>query len=232
MKINCITIDDEPLALAKIESFIEQVDYLNLVGIFDNAIDALAFLKEQHVELIFLDIRMKQLTGIQFLEAMQQKTKVIVTSAYDQYALKGYELNVNDYLLKPFTFERFVKAVEKVSIQEQQAPVQSEEYVFVKTENRIEKVDFKDILFIKGMKEYLQIHTTKGRIMTIQTFKAFAQYLPVSSFVRVHKSYIISIDHIVSIERNRIKIKDELVPISDSYRNEFYTLLKNRNLLA
>lgn len=230
--INCIAIDDEPLALKKIEGFISQLDNLNLLGSFDNAIDALAFLREENIDLIFLDIRMKQLTGIQFLEALQQKTNIIITSAYDEYALKGYELEVSDYLLKPFSFDRFVKSVEKIAIKQKQDTVLVEDFIFIKTENRIQKVNFKDILFIKGMKEYLQIHTTKGKIMTIQTFKTFSQHLPQNDFVRVHKSFIISIDHISNIERHRIKIEDTLIPISETYRNEFYALLKNRNLLA
>ena len=172
MKINCIAIEDEPLALKKIKEFIEQVDFLKLLAGFDNAIEAIGFLKKNSVELIFLDIRMKKLSGIQFLESIQIKPKVIITSAYDEYALKGYELDVVDYLLKPFTFERFLKSVDKVYNQLNSLESNnSNDFLFVKTEYRIEKVEIKDILFIQGMKDYLQIHTIDRKIMTLQTFK-------------------------------------------------------------
>ena len=152
MKINCIAIEDEPLALKKIKEFIEQIDYLNLLEAFNNAVDAIGFLKKNPVDLIFLDIRMKKLSGIQFLESLQIKPKVIITSAYDEYALKGYELDVADYLLKPFTLERFLKSVDKVYNQlSVLTGDNSNDYIFVKTEYRIEKIEIKDILYIQGM---------------------------------------------------------------------------------
>lgn len=232
MKINCIAIEDEPLALKKIKEFIEQVDFLNLLEGFNNAIDAIGFLKKNSVDLIFLDIRMKKLSGIQFLESIQVKPKVIITSAYDEYALKGYELDVADYLLKPFTFERFLKSVDKVYNQlEDIESNKSNEYVFVKTEYRIEKIEIKDILFIQGMKDYLQIHTTNRKIMTLQTFKNLLEILPQTDFQRVHNSYIVSISKIENIERNRIRIGSDLIPISDSYKDKFYGILKERKIL-
>ena len=147
MKINCIAIEDEPLALNKIMVFIEQVDYLTLLEGFNNAVDAIGFLKNNAVDLIFLDIRMKQLSGIQFLESLQLKPKVIITSAYDEYALKGYELDVADYLLKPFTFERFLKSVDKVYNQLNSTKNDNpNDSIFVKTEYRIERIEIRDIL--------------------------------------------------------------------------------------
>lgn len=232
MKINCIAIEDEPLALKKIKEFIEQVDFLSLLAGFDNAIEAIGFLKKNSVDLIFLDIRMKKLSGIQFLESIQIKPKVIITSAYDEYALKGYELDVVDYLLKPFTFERFLKAVDKVYNQLNSLESNnSNEYIFVKTEYRIEKVEMKDILFIQGMKDYLQIHTIDRKIMTLQTFKKILEILPQIDFQRVHNSYIVSISKIENIERNRIRIGKDLIPISDSYKDKFYGVLKERKIL-
>ena len=232
MKINCIAIEDEPLALKKIKEFIEQVDFLNLLEGFNNAVDAIGFLKKNSVDLIFLDIRMKKLSGIQFLESIQVKPKVIITSAYDEYALKGYELDVADYLLKPFTFERFLKSVDKVYNQlEDIESTKSNEYVFVKTEYRIEKIEIKNILFIQGMKDYLQIHTTDRKIMTLQTFKNLLDILPQTDFQRVHNSYIVSISKIENIERNRIRIGSDLIPISDSYKDKFYGILKERKIL-
>lgn len=232
MKINCIAIEDEPLALKKLTEFIGQVDYLNLLEGFNNAIDAIGFLKKNTVDLIFLDIRMKRLSGIQFLESLQIKPKVIITSAYDEYALKGFELNIADYLLKPITFERFLNSVDK--IYEQLKSVKgtlTNDFIFVKTEYRIEKVVLKDILFVQGMKDYLQIHTIDRKIMTLQTFKNLLDILPLGDFQRVHNSYVVSISKIESIERNRIRIGNELIPISDSYKNQFYETLKDRRIL-
>lgn len=232
MKINCIAIEDEPLALKKIKEFIEQVDYLNQIQSFDNAVDAIGFLKKTHVDLIFLDIRMKKLSGIQFLESLQIKPKVIITSAYDEYALKGYELDVADYLLKPFTFERFLKSVDKVYNQLSEVLCdRSNSYIFIKTEYRIEKIEIKDILYIQGMKDYLQIHTVDRKIMTLQTFKNLLEILPQAGFQRVHNSYIVSISKIENIERNRIRIGKELIPISDSYKGNFFGVLKERKIL-
>jgi DNA-binding LytR/AlgR family response regulator len=232
MKINCIAIEDEPLALKKIKEFIEQVDFLNLMEGFNNAVDAIGFLKTNSVDLIFLDIRMKKLSGIQFLESLQIKPKVIITSAYDEYALKGYELDVADYLLKPFTFERFLKSLDKVYNQINSIERgYSNDFIFVKTEYRIEKVEINDILYIQGMKDYLQIHTTDRKIMTLQTFKNLLEILPPINFQRVHNSYIVSISKIDNIERNRIRIGKELIPISDSYKDKFYGILKDRKIL-
>jgi DNA-binding LytR/AlgR family response regulator len=232
MRINCIAIEDEPLALKKIKEFIAQVDYLNLLEGFNNAMDAIGFLKKNPVDLIFLDIRMKKLSGIQFLGAIQSKAKVIITSAYDEYALQGYELDVADYLLKPFTFERFLKSVEKVYNQLSKAVnSHSNEYIFIKTEYRIEKIILRDVLYIQGMKDYLKIRTTGGDIMTLQTFKNIVEILPESDFQRVHNSYIVSISKIENIERNRIRIGKDLIPISDSYRDKFFGILKEKKIL-
>lgn len=232
MKINCIVIEDEPLALRKITDFINRIDYLSLLQGFNNAINAIGFLKTNAVDLIFLDIRMKKLSGIQFLEALKTKPKVIITSAYDEYALKGYELDVSDYLLKPFSFERFVKSVEKIYNELKTDNLgKTNDYLFVKTEYRIEKIDLDNILYIKGMKDYLQIITNEKKIMTLQSFKNIIQFLPEKKFVRVHNSYIIAISKIDNIERNRIKIKDEMIPISDSYKDDFYNLLRERKYL-
>jgi two-component system, LytTR family, response regulator len=232
MRINCIAIEDEPLALKKLEEYIQQVEYLHLLRGFDNALDALSYLKSgERVDLIFLDIRMKKLSGIQFLESLQSKPKVIVTSAYDEYALKGYELDVADYLLKPFSFERFIVSVEKVYnnlITCQQATT---DYIFVKTEYRMEKVELNSILFVQGMKDYLQIHTTDKKIMTLQTFKNLQGILPSTEFIWVHQSYLVSVSKIESIERNRIKIGNELIPISDGFKEAFYALLRLKNVL-
>jgi DNA-binding LytR/AlgR family response regulator len=232
MIINCIVIEDEPLALKKISGYIGKIDYLNLLSAFNNASDAIGFIKTNVVDLIFLDIRMKGLTGIQFLESLNSKPKVIITSAYDEYALKGYELDVVDYLLKPFAFDRFVKSVEKIYRDLANKNIeQKPDYLFVKTEYRIEKLDLKNILYIQGMKDYLLICTITKKIMTLQSFRNLIEALPEKEFVRVHNSFIISISKIDTIEKNRIKIGEKLIPISNSYKDNFFNLLKERKYL-
>ncbi|HEX2936717.1 MAG TPA: LytTR family DNA-binding domain-containing protein [Bacteroidales bacterium] len=223
MQINCIVIEDEPLAIKKLTGFISRVEYLQLSRTFDNAIDAISYLKENPVDLIFLDIQMEEFTGIQFLETIRQRPQVIITTAYDKYAVKGYELDVADYLLKPFTFERFIQSVEKIHKTISEKPTAaSVQYIFVKTEYRLEKINVSDILYIQGMNEYLRIVTDEKKIMTRQTFKSIEELLPKDNFIRVHKSYLVAIDKVESIERNRIKIQKMLIPISETYKESFF----------
>jgi DNA-binding LytR/AlgR family response regulator len=232
MQINCIAIDDEPLALSKLEGFISQVTDLNLVRTFDNAIEAIGWLKENSADLIFLDIQMEQLTGIQFLEATGSTSRIILTTAYDQYAIRGFELNVTDYLLKPFSFQRFLQAVNKVmeyfsnKQNDLQSPQKSDSYIFVKTEYRLERVDIDEILYIEGMKDYLRIICTSKKIMTLQSFSKIEESLPADRFCRVHKSFVVAIDKIKSIERGVIVIADQRIPISISYKEGFFSKIK------
>jgi DNA-binding LytR/AlgR family response regulator len=242
MKINCIAIDDEPLALDKIREYIKRIGYLNLLESFDNAIDAIEFMKREKVDLIFLDVQMEELTGIQMLESLQEKPKVILTTAYDEYALKGYELDVCDYLLKPISFQRFLQACEKVydqlypvrqpdiKVPEPGSPEDSKGYFFVKNGNITQKINFDDILFVEGMKDYLRIWTVKERIMTLLSFKKLVDALPSKGFIRIHKSYLISIDKIEKIERNHVKIADQSLPIGDSYRREFFKEIEKNKI--
>ncbi len=209
MKIRCIIIEDEKLAAEKLTSFIEKISVLELVATFSDGISAISFLKTNTVELVFLDIEMKGFTGIQFLKTLNVKPAVIITSAYEKYALAGYEFSVVDYLLKPYTLERFLQSVDKaINLKELKEKAQnyeliasqSNEYIFVKSENRIEKVELDKILYIEGMKDYLRIHTTSKKIMTLQSFKGIMQHLPERNFVRVHNSYVVSLNKIESIE--------------------------------
>ena len=194
--ISCIIIEDEPLALKRTKEYVEKIPYLDLKHSFDNGFEAIGFLKKNHIDLIFLDIKMDELSGIQLLESLDSKPHVIVTTAYSEYALKGYELNVSDYLLKPFTIERFIKAVEKVSHQIENKNESDHDFFFIQTESK--------------------------KILTLQTFRELETELPDSLFCRVHKSFIVSLTKIESIERNRIKIKNTIIPISDTYKENFY----------
>lgn len=226
MNIKCIIIEDEPLAQERAEGYISKLPSLNLVGCFDNAIDGHEFIKHNDVDLIFLDINMDGLSGIQLLENSNITAKVIITTAYDQYALKGYDLNVSDFLLKPYSFERFLKAVNKVEAQLEGTDKNNPDYFFVKTENRLEKIVLSEIKFIEGMRDYRRIHTTEKKIMTLQTFSELERMISSKEIVRVHKSYMVNINKIESIERNRIKIDTESIAISDTYKAAFFHLIK------
>jgi len=220
--VNCIIIEDEPLAIKKLVNYIDKLPTLNLLETFNSAISAIGYIKENPIDLIFLDIEMKELTGIQLLESINTKSKVIITTAYEQYAIKGFELQVCDYLLKPITFERFVRACDKV-VQDLNQQVTNEHYkIFVKTEYRLEGINTADILYIEGMGDYRRIVTNQKKIMTLETFNDLQNKLPIRKFFRVHNSYTVSLDRIEKIERNRIKIKDKLIPISESNRKEFF----------
>lgn len=248
MKIDCIAIDDEPLALDIIRDYALKVPFLNLVQTFDNALEALDYLKQHRVDLLLLDIQMDDLTGIQLLNVIKQKPLVVFTTAYDKFAVQGYELDALDYLLKPISFERFLRAVDKAydrlmprmdltsseqGVKNHTPNVQhhGDDYFFVKTEFHLEKVKFSDILFIEGMGDYLLIQTTAGRIMTLQNFKKIEEVLPQGQFQRVHKSYIVALDKIQKIERNRIYINQKIIPISDTYKKLFYEVLEGKKLI-
>ena len=227
MKINCIIIEDEPLALERTKAYVLKLPFLNLLATFDNGIDSLVFLKSNKTDLIFLDIQMDEFSGIQLLEAIKFNGEVIITTAYNEYALKGFDLNVTDYLMKPFTFDRFIQAVDKAQNNLAKKDItQEKKFVFVKTEYRLEKVNLDDILYIEGMRDYRCIHLRDKRIMTLQTFTDLEQDLPTAQFCRVHKSFIVALDKIESIERDRIKIKSELIPVSDTYKENFYKRIK------
>ena len=223
MKINCIIIEDEPLAIERIKNYVAKLPFLNLLAAFESGITALTFLKENKIDLIFLDINMGELSGIQLLESTKIESQVIITTAYHEYALKGYELNVTDYLLKPFTFERFLQAIDKAQGNLLKNEVVAEKkFIFIKTEYRLEKIMLDEIIYIEGMRDYRRIHALSKKIMTLQTFKELEQEIPSNILCRVHKSFMVAIDKIESIERDRIKIKELMIPISETYKALFF----------
>lgn len=225
-RFSCIIIEDEPLALIRTKEFVLKIPFLKLSATFDNALEGLAYLKSNHVDILFLDINMDELTGVELLESTKIESQVIFTTAYQEYALKSYELNVTDYLLKPFTFNRFLLAVNKAYDNLQKVKDTNKTFFFVKTENRLEKVNFDDIIFIEGMRDYRRIHLAKRSIMTLQNFKELELIIPQMTVARVHKSYMVSIARINTIEKNRIKIADKLIPISETYKNSFFKIIK------
>ena len=239
--LNCIIVDDEPLQLELLSDYIKKVPFLSLAGVFSNPLEALTIVQQLNIDLVFSDIQMPELSGIHFIQLLNGKSKVIFITAYPNYALQGYELDVVDYLVKPVSFERFLKAANKalqifpsskeVNENKMNRPVPfNEQSLFVKSEYKIVKIILADILFIESLKEYVSIHTIKGKVITLQTMKKMEEVLPVSHFSRVHKSFIVARDKIDSIERKRIFIKTHVIPIGETYDEAFFKLLNN-NLL-
>jgi len=226
MKINCIIVEDEPLAMERTVGYVNKIAVLQLTETFDNAMDAFSYLKKNTIDLIFLDINLGKLSGIQLLESMNIKSDVIITTAYPDYALKGYDLNVTDYLLKPFSFERFLQAVDKVkqAFALQEAPT-NEDFFFVKTARRLEKIFFADVLYIEGMRDYRKIHASQKNIMTLQTFNWFEKNIPPHLICRVHKSYMVAISKIETVEKDCIHIQNKSIPISETYKELFFKLI-------
>lgn len=239
MKIKCLIIDDKPLAIDLLTDYTGKIPFLELTGVTTNPIKGLSMIKELKIDLVFLDIQMPELTGLQFMRIAGKQCMVILTTAYAEYALDGFEHDVIDYLLKPIAFDRFYRAAEKAQqlfkfkerqnifpqVLENLSGLFTSEFLFIKTENRIQKVDLKDVLYIEALQNYISLNTINGRVMSLQTLKGVEEELPRNEFIRVHKSYIVSLRHISSIERSRIFIGEIVIPIGDSYREAFYKLI-------
>jgi DNA-binding LytR/AlgR family response regulator len=235
--LRCMVIDDEPLAIQLLANHISKVSFLELADSFNNPMEALISFNSNPVDLVFLDIQMPQLTGIQFMKLLQNRAQVIITSAYEEYAIEGYEHNVTDYLLKPISFERFYKSVEKAyNISNPTHKINPKQdlypatggYIFVKVETKMVRVELDDILFIEGLKNSVSIFTKTQRIVTLQVMKQLEEILPSNRFIRVHKSYIVALDKINSIERQEISINDRIIPIGITYQEQFFKLLEAR----
>ncbi len=239
LKIRCFIIDDKPLALDILADYIGKVPFLELVAMTTNPLEALAWLEKENFEkadnLIFLDIQMPELSGIQFLKVLGGKSKVILTTAYPEYALEGYEHDVIDYLLKPISFERFYKAIQKAQkiiysnvFYEGDAKLNNKDFLFVKTAYKIQKVNLNEILYIEALQNYVIIHTEKEKVITLQTIKNMEEMLSYPAFVRVHKSYIVAVGKINTIERGRIIIANKEINIGETYRERFMQLIDNQ----
>jgi DNA-binding LytR/AlgR family response regulator len=236
--ISTIAIDDEPLALQLVSGYIEKTPGLKLTGKFDNPLDAVEFMAREKVDLVFVDIQMPDLSGIEFTRSMVRGPKVIFTTAYEKYALEGFRLDVVDYLLKPFSYEEFFRAVQKVQNLiklEGSALNQVEtnaEFLFLKSDYKIKRINFNDILYIEGLKDYVKVYTTSEPkpILSLTSLKTLEIKLPDSKFMRVHRSFIVNLDKIATIERSRIVFGKAYIPVSEQYKDRFQEYL-NKNFL-
>ncbi len=246
MSLSCIIVEDEPLARKLLAEYIGKIPSLELLKSFSNPLEALDFLRVSEPDILFLDVQMPEITGISLLKILKSKPIVILTTAYSEYAIEGYELDVTDYLLKPITFERFLKSVEKATErlagsgvspnrevlqknESTQAALQDLSYLFVKDGARHVKLKLDDIMFIKGLKDYVTIHTPKGNITTLQRLKTLEEQLPSPKFIRVHHSYIIAMEWIDVVDRDGLQIGESFIPVSDTYRKAFKTLINRRD---
>jgi two-component system response regulator LytT len=239
MMIATVAIDDEPLALQLISGYIEKTPGLKLIGKFDNPIDATEFLSDNQADLIFVDIQMPDLSGIEFTRLIEKGPKVIFTTAYAKYALEGSKLEIVDYLLKPFSYEEFLTAVSKAQRLiklEQRAPDKVEandEFLFLKSDYKIKRINFNDILYIEGLKDYIKVYiqNVQRPILSISTLKLLESKLPQDKFMRVHRSFIVNLSKIDTIERSRIVFGKTYIPVSDQYKDKFQEYL-NKNFLV
>jgi DNA-binding LytR/AlgR family response regulator len=244
--MRCIIVEDEPLARNLLEQYIHKLPYLELVASFSNPLEALDFLHNNTVDVLISDIQMPELTGISLLKVLPVKPLIILTTAYPEYALEGYELDVMDYLLKPITFERFLQAIEKAKSRLQiirqagvQEVVSTKPFIFVKDRTKLVKVKLEDIIYVEGLKDYIIIYTKDRRIVPLQTLKSFENQLPVNQFIRIHNSYIVSFDAIEAIDKEKVQIvpityqtgtpAKTFLPISDTYRKAFKEFIDKKS---
>jgi len=232
MNLKCVIIDDEFLARKYLKDYVDKYPMLELVGDFNSPLKAMELIKTGKVDLMFLDIQMPDITGIEFLKTMERSPHVILTTAYEEYAIQGYELNVVDYLLKPFSFERFLKAVNKVqelaeknrqtgrseSGEVNLKPQLKEDHLIIRADRKLYKINYEDLLFIEGQKAYVTFHTKKKNITALASLRDLEEQLPSSLFIRIHNSFIVSIPKIDSLEGNQLEIGGKLLSVGKSYR--------------
>ena len=235
MTINCAIIDDEPLAAGLLESYVAKTPYLNLTGTYNSAITAMRDLRDNPVPLLFLDIQMPELSGVEFAKILPKDTKIIFTTAFPQYALEGYKVNALDYLLKPISYEDFLRATEKAqdwyNILQKREAYNDDRIMFIKSEYKLLRVCFDDILYVEGLKDYVRICLKNGeKIMSLMSMKKLEDYLPHPEFLRTHRSYIVHMPEVRSIDRFRIVFGDVFIPISDNYKEEVQQYLDNHTL--
>ena len=233
MKLNCIIIDDEPLAIDLLKSYVQKTPFLELIGTFSNALASIETISNNHIDVIFLDINMPQISGLEFSKTLSPSTRIIFTTAYDQYAVEGFRLNALDYLLKPINYTEFLqasnKALEWFNLMEKNDTENavSASSIFVKSGYRIEKIDFDTILYIENQKDYVKFHleNIKEPVSSLMSMQSLEEKLPDKQFMRVHRSFIVNLNKIKTIERNCIVFGKEYIPISESYKTKFMEFL-------
>ena len=235
MTINCAIIDDEPLAAGLLESYAKKTPYLTHVGTYHSAITAMKDLRDNPAQLLFLDIQMPELSGIEFAKILPKDTKIIFTTAFPQYAIEGYKVSALDYLLKPISYEDFLKACDKAlewfSVTQKQDTYREDRFMFVKSDYKLLRVCLDDILYIEGLKDYVRIHLKNGdKIMSLMSMKKLEDFLPHPEFLRTHRSYIVRMPEVQSIDRFRIVFGETFIPISDNYKEEVQQYLDQHTL--
>lgn len=230
--IRCIIVDDEPLAVTLIADYVKKTEGLELVLTTTQVLDALHAVQQGKADLLFLDIQMPELSGIQFMKIIRNSCKVILTTAYTEYAMEGYEHDVVDYLLKPVTFERFMVAVQKAKERLQASATavtepapEKPDHIFIKTEYRVQKINLDDIYYIEALRDYIGIHTSTGKILSLESMRNMEAVLPAAQFIRIHKSYIINKQKIDYLERGKVVIQQQYLPVGDTYREKFMAQL-------
>ena len=233
MTLTCLIVDDEPMARNLLSEYVQKIPFLHLEKTCASPIEALSVLHQKNIDILFLDVQMPEITGIGLLKALTKKPYIVLTTAYSEYAIEGYELDVMDYLLKPITFERFFKAVEKAAIRLKSQPITppaepqdvqqapSPDFIFIKDGTSLVKVRLADILYIEGMKDYIAIHTPAKKIVVLHRLKNMEALLPAERFIRIHNSYIVALDAIDTIQKERVQIGKTFLPISDTYQKAF-----------
>jgi len=234
--MNCIIIDDEPLAIEGIKLHLKNIPGINLLETFENALNARDFMMDYEVDLIFLDIQMPKITGLEFLKVLSNKPMIIITTAYQQYAVEGFELDVLDYLLKPISFERLLKAVSKAQELMQTKSVlkmesQKNDFVFIRSDRKFIKLFYKDITYIEGLKDYILIYTKTGKVITRMNMKTIMMEFPPELFFRINKSYIVNIDQITEVDNDLVRIGQKELTIGNSYKKEFYDKIINTKIV-
>lgn len=239
MKLNCVIVDDEPLARNLLTDYARKIPALNLIEACANPLAALDVLRNNKVDILFLDVQMPEITGITLLRSLQSKPMVILTTAYSEYALEGYELDVVDYLLKPITFERFLRAVEKAAQRVEKPGVISSDrvsveatqpFVFVKDGTKLVKIRFDEILYVEGLKDYVTIHTPTQKVVSLQRLKALETQLPPDKFIRIHNSFIVALDAIDVVHKGEVQVGDKFLPVGDTYRKSFKEFIDRKQM--
>jgi two-component system, LytTR family, response regulator len=242
MKLNCVIVEDEPLARNLLTEYVRKVPSLNLIEACSSPIVALDVLRNNAIDVLFLDVQMPELTGISLLKVLQKRPLVILTTAYSEYALQGYELDVVDYLLKPITFERFLRAVDKVTLRlESKKPIPQavlekpsapaeQPFVFIKDGTKLVKVVFDDILYVEGLKDYVTIHLNNQKIVSLQRLKTLEEQLPSDKFIRIHNSFIVALRSIDVVHKNHVQIRNAQIPIGETYKKSFREFIEQNRM--